>query len=67
LQFDKTNDSIVKEWKTKAHGKIILENKIWKNSYSDWRQSESLPENMGVFSKIWKAARKNLEVSGLIV
>ena len=53
----KTDDSIVKIWKTKAHRKIVLEDKkkIRKNFYLNWRQSGSLPENLeGRQEKIWK-------------
>ena len=46
--YDKTDDSIVENRKTKAHSKIIWK-KNRKNLYSDWRQSGSLPENMDQF------------------
>ena len=42
-QYDKTNDSIVKNWKTKAHSKIV-----WKIKRKTLTQigSESLKKNM---------------------
>jgi hypothetical protein len=47
-QYDKTDDSIVDNKKTKAYSKMILK-KIRKNLYLDSRQPGSLPESMDQF------------------
>jgi hypothetical protein len=47
LQYDKTNDSIVKNWKTKAHSKIV------------WKIKEN-PEKLVLrLEAIWKSSRKS--------
>jgi hypothetical protein len=47
LQYDKTNDSIVKNWKTKAHSKIV------------WKIKEN-PEKLVLrLETIWKSSRKS--------
>ena len=51
-QYDKTDDSIVENWKTKA----LFGKQIWKNLYLDWR-------NLEVFQKIWTSFQLICEVS----